>query len=166
MSDWSTRSLEFDQRALLRKLSDFEVPSLCGNLYLQLGCVTVSFWVITRLILVSYYTVLRYRISIICFFSHFVLSLCPIYTVFLYYCYFHYLFLAKAFLNHLNFSYIDIKISYLHLALTQIQCILACSPPVQMPCGGFGQTDLHQLHLCQFLQHWYMLGSTECVNQL
>ena len=46
MSDWSTRSLEFDQqRALLWKLSDFEIPSLCGNLYLQLGWVTVvSFW--------------------------------------------------------------------------------------------------------------------------
>ena len=38
MSDWSTR-------ALLWKLSDFEVPSVCGDLYLQLGCVTVSFWV-------------------------------------------------------------------------------------------------------------------------
>ena len=35
----------FEKRALLWKLSDFEVPSLCGNLYLQLGCVTVSFWV-------------------------------------------------------------------------------------------------------------------------
>ena len=45
MSDWPTRSLEFDQRALIWKLSDFEVPSLCGNLYLQLGCVAVSFWV-------------------------------------------------------------------------------------------------------------------------
>ena len=34
MSNWSTRSLEF-----------FEVHPLCGNLYLKLGCVTVSFWV-------------------------------------------------------------------------------------------------------------------------
>ena len=41
MSDRLTRS--FDKRAVLWKLSDFEVPSLCGNLYLQLGCVTVSF---------------------------------------------------------------------------------------------------------------------------
>ena len=40
ISDWSTTSLAFDWRALLWKLSDFEVPSLCGNLYLQLGCVT------------------------------------------------------------------------------------------------------------------------------
>ena len=46
------------------------------------------------LILVSYYTVLHHRISIICFFSHVVFNLCPVYTVFLHYCYLHYLFLA------------------------------------------------------------------------
>ena len=119
-----TRELYSGSYQILKYLH-FVVICVCSWVLLLLvfGC-------ITTLILVSYYTVLHYRISIICFFSHFVLSLCPIYTVFLYYCYFHYLFLAKAFLNHLNFSYIDIKISYLHLALTQIQCILACSPPV------------------------------------
>ena len=101
--------------------------------YLQFVAICICSWVvlllvfgcITGLILVSYYTVLRYRVSTVCFFSHFVLSLCPVYRVFL-----HYLFLAIAFKNNLNFLYIDIKITYLHLALTQIQCILACTPCV------------------------------------
>ena len=81
--------------------------------YLQFAAICICSWVvlllvfgcITRLILVSYYTALHYSISIICFSSHFTFSLCPVYTVFLHYCYFHYLFLAIAFLNNLNFIY-------------------------------------------------------------
>ena len=107
------------------KLLHFVPSCICSwvALLLAFGC-------ITRLILVIYYTILHYGTSIICFFSHFTFSLCPVYTVFLHYCYFHYFFLAIAFLNNLNFLYIDIKITYLHLALTQIRCILACTPCV------------------------------------
>ena len=98
-------------------LKDLHFVAICVCYWVVL---LLLFGCITRLILVNYYTVLHYRISIICFFSHFVTSLYPVYTVFLHYCYFHYLFLAIAFLSNLNFLYIDIKITYLHLALTQI----------------------------------------------
>ena len=114
------------------KFLHFVAICICSWVVLLLvfGC-------ITRLILVSYYTILHYRISIVCFFSHFTFRLCPVYPVFLHFCYFHYMFLAIAFcLNSLNFLYIDIKITYLHLALTQIQCILACTP-----CVDFLQWD-------------------------
>ena len=41
--------------------------------------------------------------------------------------------------------------------------------PVLMPCSGFGQADLFQLHVWQYLvvvqQYWYMIGWTENVNQ-
>ena len=76
-------------------------------LLLVFGC-------ITRLILVSYYTTLHYRIFIICLSGHFLFSLCPAYTVFPQYCYLSYVFLAIACLNHLNFIYEQIK--YLLLA--------------------------------------------------
>ena len=123
---------DFDKRALPWKLSDFEVPSFCGKLHLQLGYVTVSFWVYHKTYTSKslHYSTL-YGISITCFFfSHFAFSLCFAYTIFLHYCYFYYLFLAIALLNNLNFVYIDIKITYLHLELTKIQCILGCTPCV------------------------------------
>ena len=61
---------DFDKRALPWKLSDFEVPSFCGKLHLQLGYVTVSFWVYHKTYtskLLHYSTL--YGISITCFFS-------------------------------------------------------------------------------------------------
>ena len=60
---------DFDKRALPWKLSDFEVPSFCGKLHLQLGYVTVSFWVYHKTYtskLLHYSTL--YGISITCFF--------------------------------------------------------------------------------------------------
>ena len=94
-----TRELYSGSYQILKFLH-FVAICICSWVVLLLvfGC-------ITRLILVSYYTILHYGISIICFFSHFTFSLCPVYTVFLHYCYFHYLFLAIAFLNNLNFIY-------------------------------------------------------------
>ena len=88
--------------------------------YLHFVAICVCSWVllllvfgcITTLILVSYYTVLHYRISIICFFSHFVFSLCPVYTVFLH-CYFHYSLLAIAFFEQFDFFYKQILRSHI-----------------------------------------------------
>ena len=62
-----------------------------GNLYLQLGYVTVSFSVYHKTYTSKFYTVLHYRISIICLCSHVVFSLCPVYIVFLHYSYLQYL---------------------------------------------------------------------------
>ena len=106
MSDWSTRSLEFwlesSTLEAIRFWSSFTLTiCICSWVVLLLvfGCI--------GLILISYYTVLHYRISIICLFSQFVFSLCSAYTIFLHYRYFHYLFLAIAFLNILNFFSIN-----------------------------------------------------------
>ena len=52
----------------------------------------LAFGRITRLALLVSYTILPYRISIICLFIHVVFSLCPVYAVFQHYCYLHYLF--------------------------------------------------------------------------
>ena len=119
-----TREL-YSGRYQILKFLHFVASCICSWVVLLL-----VFECITRLIRESYYTILHYGISIICFFSHFTFSLCSVYTVFLHYCYFHYLFLAIAFLNDLNFLYIHIKITYLHLALPQIKSIVACTPCV------------------------------------
>ena len=94
-----TRELYSGSYQILKFLH-FVAICICSWVVLLLvfGC-------ITKLILVSCYTILHYGISIICFFSLFTFSQCSVYTVFLHYCYFHYLFLAIAFLDNLNSIY-------------------------------------------------------------
>ena len=89
----------------------------------------IFFLCITRLVLVGYYSILHYGISIICFsvILHLACVLCTQYSCIIVIsitCFCH------SFFEHLNFVYIDIQITYLHLALIQIQCILTCTPCV------------------------------------
>ena len=132
MSDWSTRSLEFWQESSTLEAIRFSSTFILAICICSWVMLLLVFGCITRLILVSYYIILHYMGSplLVFFFSHFAFSLCFAYTIFLHYCYFYYLFLAIALLNNLNFVYIDIKITYLHLELTKIQCILGCIPCV------------------------------------
>ena len=117
---------------ILRRSSTLEAIRFWSTFTLAICIYSWVLWLlvfgcITRPILVSYYTVLHYRISIICLFSHFVLACICVHSIpplLL----FALLVSGQSFFKKFKFFLsIDTKITYLHFALTEIQCILACT---------------------------------------
>ena len=113
-----TRELQSGSYRILKNL-DFD------NLYLQLGYVTVGFWLYHK----TYTSKLLQCSTLQGFQSCQSFCIQPVfYKVFLQYCCLGYLFLGIPCLKNLNFIYeqifrLDICIQH----LTQIQCILACT---------------------------------------
>ena len=130
----------------LCQIGQFVAICICNwvVLLLVLGC-------ITRFILVSSYTVQHYMISVV--FSiilYLACILCTQYSCIIVIC--TTCFQPQLFsLSNLNFYFYK-QILRSHICIQQWLKFSVYQPehPVQIPCSGFGQTDLFQLHLCQF----------------